>query len=136
MNRVAELMQTASRTSVDGLPPECTLGGRVLILITALLLLVMPWTEYFWHFDNFLRGGQDLELTLLSIAAVFCLMLVLSNHRRQASEFIAVIRRWWLMVLPKGGMPLPGGFGGLITAFHAIPLPGPSMRMYTLPILV
>jgi hypothetical protein len=46
-------------------------GGRVLILFTALLLAVTPWTEYLWHFDNFLHGGQDMELGLLSIVTIF-----------------------------------------------------------------
>jgi hypothetical protein len=58
----------AGRTTSSESFQALALVGRVLILLTALLLGVMPWTEYFWDFNNFLRGGQDLELGLLSIA--------------------------------------------------------------------
>lgn len=51
---------------MNGSSQVCSVGGRVLILLTALLLAVTPWTEYLWHFDNFLHGGQDMELGLLS----------------------------------------------------------------------
>jgi hypothetical protein len=63
------LKQTSitSRTLMNGGSQVCSVGGRVLILLTALLLAVTPLTEYLWHFDNFLHGGQDMELGLLSI---------------------------------------------------------------------
>ena len=54
----------------------------------------MPLTEYYWTFDKFLRGGQDLEFGLLSMAAVFCLVLVLSQQRRLGVILILAVREW------------------------------------------
>ena len=47
----------------------------------------MPWTEYFWHFDRFLRGGQDLEFGLLSLVTVLCLVLLLSKLGKERFDF-------------------------------------------------
>ena len=32
--------------------------------------------EYFWRFDKFLLGGQDFELSLLSILIALCMIWV------------------------------------------------------------
>jgi hypothetical protein len=40
--------------------------GRLLILLTTLLILAMPVTEYLCNWDHFLRGGQDVEFNLLT----------------------------------------------------------------------
>jgi hypothetical protein len=79
---------------MNGSSQVCSVGGRVLILLTALLLAVMPWTEYLWHFDNFLHGGQDMELGLLSIVTIFCLVLVLLQDGKQRVTSMVVIRQW------------------------------------------
>jgi hypothetical protein len=46
---------TTSRTLMNGSFQLCSVRGRVLILLTAFLLAVIPWTEYLWHFDNIAR---------------------------------------------------------------------------------
>jgi hypothetical protein len=74
---------SAKRTLGDGTFQARTLAGRVLIVLTALLLAVSPWTEYYWDFDNFLHGGQDFEFGLLATITVFCLVLVLLQHSKQ-----------------------------------------------------
>ena len=53
----------------------------------------MPVTEYLWTFDKFLRGGQDCEFGLLAIAAILCLVLVLSHQRRAVLTLILSLRR-------------------------------------------
>jgi hypothetical protein len=83
--------------SVDDTPsraPEiCVLLGQILILLTTLLVAVMPVTEYLWTFDKFLRGGQDCEFGLLALAAILCLVLVLSHQRRVVVALILSFRR-------------------------------------------
>jgi hypothetical protein len=74
-------------------PEICVLLGQILILLTTLLIAVMPVTEYLWTFDKFLRGGQDCEFGLLALAAVFCLVLVLSHQRRAVLALILSLRR-------------------------------------------
>jgi len=51
--------------------------GRLLVLLTTLLLLVMPVTEHLCNWDHFLRGGQDVEFNLLA-GLLFAAMVVLS----------------------------------------------------------
>jgi hypothetical protein len=67
--------------------------SRMLILLTVLLVLAMPWTEYFWHFDQFLRGGEDFELSLLAVATIFCLVVLLLQHDKKSVAFILAISR-------------------------------------------
>ena len=76
-----------------------TVCGRFLIGLTALLIAVSPWTEYYWHFDNFLRGGQDFEFGLLAT--------ILADHlgadRRSSHEGPADRRAHpWIVVILRG----------------------------------
>jgi hypothetical protein len=119
---------TTSRTLINGSSQVCSLGGRVLILLTALLLAVTPWTEYLWHFDNFLHGGQDMELTIL------CLMLVLLQDSKQRVKSMAVIQQWLSSVLDQTDPLAPGRFHGLNMALDAIP--GSSLGKYNPPLQV
>ena len=61
--------------------------GRLLLVATATLLLVMPWTEYFCHFDKFLRGGPDVELSLMAFLAFLCLVSSSSNSAGRACRW-------------------------------------------------
>ena len=116
---------------MNGSSQVCSVGGRVLILLTALLLAVTPWTEYLWHFDNFLHGGQDMELGLLSLLTIFCLVLVLLQDSKRVT-FMVVIRQWLSSVLDQTDPLAPGSFHGLNMALHAIP-PGSSLGTYNPP---
>ena len=111
---------------MNGSSQFCSVGGRVLILLTALLLAVAPWTECLWHFDNFLHGGQDMELGLLSLVTVFCLVLVLLQDSKQRVRSMAVIRQWASSVLDQAD-PL---------ALDAMPPHGSSLGTYNPPIQV
>lgn len=55
--------------------------GRLLVLLTTLLVLVMPVTEHLYNWDHFLSGGQDVEFNLLA-ALLFAAMVVLSMSGR------------------------------------------------------
>jgi hypothetical protein len=55
--------------------------GRLLVLLTTLLVLVMPVTEHLCNWDHFLRGGQDVEFNLLA-ALLFAAIVVLSMSGR------------------------------------------------------
>jgi hypothetical protein len=124
------------RTPIDGLSPVHVVGGRVLLLFTALLLIVMPWTEYYWHFDRFLRGGQDCEFGILFIATFFSLALVLSQCRKQTTAFILTVRRWISDVFHNTGQPALGNLHELIAALHTTPVPDPSLGTYNQPLQI
>jgi hypothetical protein len=53
--------------------------SRVLVLLTTMLLLVMPVTEHLCNWDKFLRGGPDVEFSLLA-GLLFAAMVVLSMN--------------------------------------------------------
>lgn len=70
------------------------LAGRLLLSLICALLIAMPWTEYFWRFDRFLRGGQDFELGLLALITFFCLVLVLAQRFRQEINTLLAQRQF------------------------------------------
>lgn len=82
----------ANRT--DGMSSIWAAGSRVALLLTAIVILVMPLTEYFWHFDQFLRGGEDFELGLLLVASIICLALVLLQHSKRLVQRLLSVPRW------------------------------------------
>jgi hypothetical protein len=83
-----------SQTLVGGHSQTYATVGRILVSFIAVLLVVMPWTEHFWHFDGFLVSGQDFEFGLLALATIFSLILVLSKRREQNMTFFLAILGW------------------------------------------
>ncbi len=121
---------------IDGVSQAYSLGGRLLILFTAILIFVMPWTEYFCQFDRFLRGGQDLELGLLALLTIFSLVLVLLQRRRQDVTLLLSVRRLLSLVF---GDAVPGAAANacnLSMQSDAEPSSSPALCRYNLPIQV
>jgi hypothetical protein len=102
----------------------------------AILIVMMPWTEYFWQFDGFLHGGQDFELGLLSLLTIFSLVLVLLQQRRQDVALLLIVRRW-LSRLFEGPRPqVVANACGLTAHSDAVPLSSPALCPFNLPIQV
>ena len=131
-----QLMSSAKRTLRDGTFDARAVVGRVLLGLTALLITVSPWTEYYWHFDNFLQGGQDFEFGLLATIMVFCLVLVLLQDSRQGVViWLALLQ--WLSVLFQRPDPASARLPvRLVMASHALPLPDPISGLYDLPLRI
>jgi hypothetical protein len=87
-------LYTRNETHGQGLSEACVAGGRGFVLFATILILVMPLTEYYWTFDKFLRGGQDMEFGMLSLTAVLCLILVLSLQRKRRVVSLLAARQW------------------------------------------
>ena len=121
---------------VDGMSWIWAVGSRAALLLTAVVVLIMPLTEYLWHFDKFLRGGQDFELGLLSVATFFCLAMILLQHGKSFVSLLLSLRKWLSNVFNADDHAAPGLFMGLIAALHAIAVPSPSLGQYTLPLQV
>lgn len=51
--------------------------GRLLLLLAALVLIALPFTQQIWTWDRFLHGGHDFETSVLLILTTLCLVLVL-----------------------------------------------------------
>lgn len=127
---------SAARTLGDGTFKARAVVSRVLIALTALLLVVSPWTEYYWHFDNFLHGGQDFEFGLLATIMVFCLVLVLLQHSRQGVVFWFTLSRWLSALFQQPDPISPKLSFRLAMASDAVPLPDLVSGMYDLPLRI
>lgn len=68
--------------------------GSMLVSLSAILILLMPLTEYFWHFDHFLRGGEDFEFGLLAFFTILCLaMLLVKSGESRMNHFFDIGKR-------------------------------------------
>ena len=62
-------------------------------MLTAILLVTAPLTQYIWAWDHFLRGGQDYELSTLMVLAFLCLALVFAQECKQSVNLLFAARR-------------------------------------------
>ncbi len=127
---------TRTKSPIDGISHPYAVGGRLLILFTAILIFVMPWTEHFWQFDRFLRGGQDFELGLLSLLTIFSLVLVLLQQRRQDVALLLIVKRWLSLVFEDPGPRAVANACSLTAHADAAPLSSRELCRYNLPIQV
>jgi hypothetical protein len=121
---------------IDGISQSYALGGRLLILFTAILIFVMPWTEYFCQLDRFLRGGQDCELGLLALLTIFSLVLVLLKQRRQNVTLLLAVRRWLSPVFEDANPRAVAIAWSLIARSDAVPRSSSALCRYNLPIQI
>jgi len=84
------------------------LTGRILLFLTGLLLMVMPWTEHYLPLDRFLRGGQDVELGLFALLSLLCLVLVLTQHFRQKIAMLLAVCQWGALAFQGNCRTLQG----------------------------
>ena len=125
----------AGQTPIDGLSLSHAMGGRLLLLFTGLLLAVMPWTEYYWHFDRFLRGGEDFEFAILFVVSILSLAIVLSRCRRQTMAVIHAVRRW-IAGVARNATPPSRELQGWKPALFAALFPVPLLRIVNLPLQI
>jgi hypothetical protein len=127
---------TASGRRLDGMMRFWTKGSRIVLLLTGVLVLVMPITEYFWNFDHFLRGGQDIELGLFSLLMVTCLILVMLRHIDEGMTFVlAICDRLFLVPRDRTASDV-NLFVEQALDLQKSEFPAPAISRYTLPILV
>ena len=127
---------TTIRPRVDGISHAYVLGGRLLIVLTAILLFVMPWTEHSCQLDRFLRGGQDCELGLLALLTIFSLVLVLLKQRRQNVTLLLAVRRWLSPVFEDANPRAVAIAWSLIACYDAVTPSSSALCRYNLPIQV
>jgi hypothetical protein len=127
---------TAILPPIDGISQAYALGGRLLILSTAILIFVMPWTEHFCQLDRFLRGGQDCELGLLALLTIFSLVLVLLQQRRQNVALLLTVRRWLSLVFEGADPRAVANACSLIARSDAVSLSSSALCRYNPPIQV
>ena len=96
--------------------------GRLLLILSAVSLVTMPFTQHLWTWDRFLHGGQDFELTVLAILTVLSMVLVVSQRCRRCIDRLAAQR-----YLVAGGPKKPGA--SEISAHRTVSaFPGESIK--------
>jgi hypothetical protein len=114
----------------------CSMAGRGLILLAAVVLVAMPWTEYYWQFDNFLRGGQDMELGVLAVVSILCLVLIFLHDNKARVTFIAAILRRLIPVSERVAPIIPISFSVSDLYCDTTPPLNSSLDLYNLPIQI
>lgn len=115
------LLNARNEPRGQGLSQACVAGGRAFVVFATILVVVMPLTEYYWTFDKFLRGGHDMEFGMLTLAALLCLILVLSLQRKRRVVSLLAARQW-LWSLFKRTQPLHGSPRTILAASNS-PVP-------------
>lgn len=114
-----------------------TWRSRSLIAFIAVLLAVMPWTEHFYQFDRFLRGGQDCEFGLLALATFFCMVLVISHGFRLRIASMLAMLRWFARVFVGDECLTDWHVGGGVLALADVsPVWSPAYGRLRLPLQI
>jgi hypothetical protein len=116
---------------------DCVLMGRLVALLIAFLLAVMPLTEYLWTWDHFLRGGQDLEFGLLGIAAILGIACILSLHTAKSMTLLVTAQRVISLILQRVLGLFACSTSELLTwAYPSRKIPDPGLDQYNLPLQI
>jgi len=109
--------------------------GRVLLMLTAILLVTAPLTQYIWTWDHFLRGGQDYELSTLMILAFLCLALVLAQHCKQSVNLLFAARRQ-CSLLSRAPVAPRVALAGRSSIFYSECGASPGLEKFSLPLQI
>ena len=82
------------------------LACRAVLILTEVLLLLMPLTEHFCRWDQFLRGGPDVEFGILSLL-LFAGLVLLTAYREVTTPFL-VLLAYRLIALPLRCLSISG----------------------------
>jgi hypothetical protein len=113
----------------------CGTAGRLLIALACIVLVAMPWTEYFWRFDKFLRGGQDFELGILALITFLCLVLVLAQRMKRDMTRLLAVRQFFSFFFKDPGS-VPAISSKTLETFHSERISCPSSPLCALPLQI
>jgi len=103
-------------------------AGRLLLLVAAIVLIALPFTQRLWTWDRFLHGGHDFETNILLIVITLCLVLVMVQSCRQGIRVL--INGWARLFLPRRRLPSAGARRGWDQ------MVGSSLRICSLPLQI
>jgi hypothetical protein len=101
---------------------ERMLACRAVLILTEVLLLLMPLSEYFCQWDRFLRGGPDVEFGVLSLL-LFAGLVLLTAYREVTSPFL-VLLAYRLIALPLRRLSTSRHLPLTLSWFQAVYRPG------------
>ena len=101
---------------------ERMLACRAVLILTEVLLLLMPLSEYFFQWDRFLRGGPDVEFGILSLL-LFAGLVLLTAYREVTSPFLVLLAHR-LIALPLRRLSISRHLPLTLSWFRAVYGPG------------
>jgi hypothetical protein len=104
-------------------------------MLTAILLVTAPLTQYIWTWDHFLHGGQDYELSTLMVLAFLCLVLVLAQHCKQSMELLFAGRRQ-SSFLSRASLAAPIAPAGPLSTLSSECGASPGLVEFSLPLQI
>ena len=108
--------------------------GLLLLLLTAVSLLTMPFTQHLWTWDRFLHGGQDFETSALVILTALNLVLVLAKCCKQnVGELLAL---WQCFSVLHVARTSTATVQDAVTAVPQHRVSIPDLPSYQLPLLI
>lgn len=109
--------------------------GRILLSLTALLLITTPLTQRIWSWDHFLHGGRDYESSTLLLLALLCLVLVIAQHCKQSVSLLFVARRQSLF-LPRDPLSAGRALMGAFSISHSECGASPGLGIGSFPLQI
>jgi hypothetical protein len=109
--------------------------GRILLSLTAVLLVTAPLTQHVWTWDHFLQGGQDYESSTLMVLVFLSLVLVLAQNCKQS---VSLLFAAWCQYSFLSRDPLLARIAlvGPFSISHSECGASPGLEMYSLPLQI
>jgi len=108
--------------------------GLLLLALTALSLITMPFTQHLWTWDRFLHGGQDFESGALVILTALNLVLVLAKCCKQNVGRLLAL--WRCFAVVYGTLVSRARFTDAVLASLQHRVAIPDLPAYQLPLLI
>jgi hypothetical protein len=108
--------------------------GLLLLGLTAVSLITMPFTQHLWTWDRFLHGGQDFETSALVILTALNLVLVLAKCCKQNVGRLLTLWRCFAVVRSAPICRAMFTDAVLASLEHRVAIP--DLPAYQLPLLI
>jgi hypothetical protein len=106
--------------------------GRLLLFLTSVVLITLPFTQHLWTWDRFLHGGQDFETSVLLIVTSLCLALVMVRGCKQWLTLLLTFLSRLVLSLAQLAIAEPGRF--FMSLYDR--RPSPPEALYNRPLLI
>ena len=124
-----------ARAKSERAPRSVILAGRFFIALVIVLIMVSLFTERYWTFDNFPHGGQDFELTLITLMALICLVLLVAVYAKRGVEIIFDVGRILSLIFSNQRSEESAGVA-LPPSYHGPPIASSALASYNVPLRI
>jgi hypothetical protein len=124
-----------ARAKSERAPRSVILAGRFFIALVIVLIMGSLFTVRYWTFDNFPHGGQDFELTLITLMALICLVLLVAVYAKRGVEVIFDVGRILSLIFSNQRSEESAGVA-LPPSYHGPPIASSALASYNVPLRI